>query len=179
MVGDHKLAYKLKRSLQRELYRKLLTDYFTKRGYESPDSPLYPPTVADLPSTVKELYNKLEVVPYSERVDPVTGLVTLGWNLFVLGTNRMFLGTTTHASMSDLRMAMEGAINRNLSSEMITTPGKLVDFVLSVLDDSKAGYSELPPGFELPLQLSSSLGIRGRTPRASPSQSSGFYSKRR
>jgi hypothetical protein len=125
------------------------------------------------------MYNKLEVIPYSERVDPVTGLVTLGWNLFVLGTNRMFLGTTTHASISDLRMAMEGAINRNLSSEMATTPAKMIHFVLSVLDDSRAGYSELPPGFQLPPQLSGPFGMRGKTPRSGPSASSGFYSKRR
>lgn len=146
------LSRQIKRKLQRELIRRLLIRYFSDKGYENSfDMPLFPPICADLPLKLQELFNKVEIAPFVEEVDQVTSFVRIGWNLYVLGINRLYLGSTAHSSMAELRMSIGGVVNKDMPVEFTTTPAEVIDFVLKVLDTSRTGYTELPKSFRLPL----------------------------
>lgn len=178
-----KLANRIKRALQKAYLKKMLEDYFLNKGYDSLDKPLYPAVCLDMPIRIKQLFNRVEIIPFVVESDPMTGVVRLGWNLFVMGINRIYLGSTSHTSMADLRNSIQGASSRNMPCEKVTTPQRVADFVIKILDNSKAGFVELPPNFTLPPALLSdplttnSQTVNGRMGRAGPSRSGQFYSK--
>jgi hypothetical protein len=146
------LARQIKRKLLRELFRRRLIQYFSDKGYEqSFDMPLFPPVIADLALKVQELFTKVEVQPFVEEVDQISNYVRVGWNLYVLGTNRLYLGSSSHSSMADLRMSIGGTVNHDMPVEYTTTPAEVIDFILKILDQSRTGYTELPKTFRLPL----------------------------
>jgi len=173
------LSNKIKHQLQRELVKRELIRYFALKGYENFDSPLYPPTCADLPIVVKHLFNRTEVVPYSESVDVSTGIHKIGWNLFVLGTNRLHLGYTSHSSANDVLRATRGEANSHFPAEMVTTPNNCINFVLKILDNSRNGYIELPPNFQLPMGAITGPLFKNsqRSPRIGPTASGAFYAR--
>lgn len=175
------LTRKIKRKLQRELVKRELNQYFDKKGYDNDkmNSPLYPAIMADIQISVPHLFNRCEVVPYSENVDVSTGVYKIGWNLFVLGTNRLSLGYTSHSSVSDMYRATRGEYNQKLPADMFTTPDRVINFILNVLDNSKSGYLELPTGFNIPMAAVAARTLFGngaRTPRIGPAASGAFYS---
>lgn len=172
------LANRIKRKLQRELLKRKLTEFFVHKGYDNFDSPLYPPSAYDAPIKIPELFNRCEVVPIVEETDTTLGTVKITWNLFVLGTQRMSLGSTTHSSQSDIVQAIVGDPNTQLPSNFTTTPAKVIDFILKVLDNSKAGYVELPDNFQIPPgALTAPLSSTAKSPRLNPSASGSFYSR--
>lgn len=177
-----RLTNQIKKQLQKEHLRRLLNKYFMEKGYvDSFDIPLYPAICVDLPMRIKHLFNRVEVVPYVVESDPITGIVKLGWNLFVLGTNRIHLGTTSHTNMAELRSAVKGQINRELPAECITTPKKVINFILRNLNSSRSGFIELPFNFQLPSDVLNDplngSSYSGRSGSAGPSRSGQFYSK--
>ena len=90
----------------------------------------------------------------------------------------MNLGSTTHSSQSDIVQAVVGDPNSQLPSNFATTPAKVVDFILKVLDNSKAGYVELPDNFQIPPgALTAPLISKAKSPRLNPSSSGSFYSR--
>lgn len=174
------LARKIKRKLQRELVKRELNQYFSLKGYgENMEQPLYPPLVADMSIAIPHLFNRCEVVPFAESIDVQTGVHQIGWNLFVLGTNRLALGFTSHTNATDVLRATRGEANDHLPAEMLCTPNQLVEFVLKILDNSKNGYIELPDNFQLPagaLTAQPLMGSNARQPRLAPTASGAFYS---
>lgn len=135
-----------------EVIRRLLIKYFLAKGFtESFDRHLYPASVQDLPYVIPVLGNKVEVVPYAEEIDPAVGKARIGWNMFVLGNNRMYLGETYHNNLMDLaRQIKTGLISppmiRPGSARRQTTPRRVIAFVTRVLGDHQAGYIDLQPG---------------------------------
>lgn len=177
---DVTLANKIGRQLQRELIRRQLIEYFVRKGYESNfNKPLYPPTCWDLSVKVKDLFNKVEIIPFSEETDVSTGVVKLGWNLYVFGTNRLNLGYTTHTNASDIQRSALGESRSDMPIEYATTPHEVIDFVIEVLDNNKSGYTRLPPNYRIPPgALDIPLGTsRARSPRVGPTASGAFYSR--
>lgn len=173
------LARKIKRKLQRELVKRQLNEFFVTRGYENFSEPLYPPIMATMPQSIPHLIGKCEVVPYAENVDVTTGIYTIGWNLFVLGNYRLDLGSTSHTSATEILRATQGKPDTNLPAEMRTTPNRVIEFILKVLDNSKSGYIDLPQDFQLPISAITQdpiLGDGGKSPRLSPTASGAFYS---
>lgn len=61
-------------------------------------SVIYPPSVKD----IEDICNKIEVIPSMNEMDPSSGCFTVDWNLFIYGTQRLYLGTTSHESINEL-----------------------------------------------------------------------------
>lgn len=142
--------------------------------------PLYPPSCYDLPVKIPQLYTRCEIIPTIEETNTTLGTVKLNWKCFVLGTNRLDLGMTTHTGQTDVLRAVMGEPNFDLPADYMSTPKQLIEFILKVLDNSKAGYVELPPNFQLPAgALTLPLLRGGRNPRLGPSPSGFFYSRMR
>lgn len=172
------LTNRIKRKLQKELIKRKLVEFFMAKGYENFDMPLYPPAAYDMPVRVPHLFTRCEIVPTVEETDTTLGTVKLTWNLFVLGTQRLNLGQTTHSGQSDIVRAIVGEPNMELPAECLVTPKKVIEFVLKVLENSKSGFVELPPNFQVPPgALTMPLLSKSRSPRLNPSSSGSFYSR--
>ncbi len=140
---------KIKHVTNTEFIRRALIKYFIDKGFtESFDRHLYPALLQDMPIVLPFLANKVEVRPYAEEIDTSIGKAVLGWNLFVLGNNRMYLGDTHHNDLATLaRQIKEGFIlpGHISSARRQTTPKKIITFVTRVLGDHEAGYIDLLP----------------------------------
>lgn len=132
-----RLAY----MLTKEALKQSLEEYFTSK-VESLTEDVYPPMIQDIWQRIPSLSDKIEVVPFVKHVDPSKGIVKLGWNMFVLGVNRMYLGESQHQSMQDLATSISGNIS-GLPFESTSNPKQIIDFVMTILDRSEDGI-ELP-----------------------------------
>jgi hypothetical protein len=176
-IMNLKIKNRLKRALQEELIKRLLIKYFDDKGAK--ESLVYPPMVYDLPGRVPELLQSVEIVPFAESIDPVTNIVKVGWNLFVLGTNRMSLGTSTHTNFMELqRSILGGTQNTSMPSERKKTPKQIVEFVMNVIGRNKDAILEIPPGARMPA-ISQFLPLDANKMKIGPTMSGGFYEKNR
>lgn len=133
------LQDRLRQALNRELIKRLLTRYFSQKGFEENfDRRVHPPLLQDLPFQIPQLYGKIEIQPYVEDIDPNTGIVRLGWNLFVLGTQRISLGYSTHTNLNEVRTAIAGPLAA-LDRGSHATPRRIINFITEVLSRSKHG----------------------------------------
>jgi len=132
-----------------EAVRRMLIKYFMDRGFaESFDKSVNPVTIQDLPIANAGLDTKIEIEPYAQEIDPTTSRATLGWNMFVLGNQRIFLGETHHANLLDLaRQIKAGQIipETILGTRRCTTPRRIITFIERVLRDRTGGYVDLSP----------------------------------
>ena len=164
---DTRSIDKVKHRLNTDVVRRLLIRYFAEcKGFaESFDRLLYPAMVQDMAQQIPQLQPYVEVEPYAVEVDPIGGRAILGWNLYVLGTHRCFLGETYHRDLLDLArqimsgtiMIPEGGLNTstNIGSAGGTggtgsptarrqvTPRIVVNFVTRVLSKHEHGYVDL------------------------------------
>lgn len=141
-MGD--LMSKLQVALNKELLKRMLTQYFTQKGYnENFDRKIYPPTIQDMGQFIPQLTNKLEVIPHIVDIEPQTGIVKLGWNLFILGNKRMYLGESTHTNLSEIRVGQ--MTNGQTIKTNYPTPKRIIEFILKTLENSKNGdVSDIP-----------------------------------
>jgi hypothetical protein len=128
-------------ALNRELLRRMLTKYFFDKGFkENINKRIYPPTIQDIVFKIPQISGKVEIVPYVEDIDPYSNIVTLGWNLFVLGTKRMYLGESTHTSLAEIRNNIAGPIwSEGINSIEYVTPKKIISFIVEILGESRVG----------------------------------------
>jgi len=133
------LAVNIYKALNKELFRRTLVKYFYDRGFkESMDKRVYPPAIQDIVVAVPKLVGKIELQPYVEDVNPLTGVVTLGWNLFTLGNKRMFLGNSTHTNLNSLNTMIRGPIcSEGIRNIEYRTPKEIISFLISTLGNSK------------------------------------------
>jgi len=144
---------KIKHLTNTEIVRRLLIKYFIDKGFDdSFDKQMYPAIIQDLPYVIPIIANKIEIVPHAKEIDASLGRAVLGWNLFVLGSSRMYLGDTYHNSLRDLaRQIKMGAIRvpegigTYATARRQTTPKKVIVFITRVLGDHEAGYVDLNP----------------------------------
>lgn len=140
---------KMKHLANTEVIRRLLIKYFMDKGFvESFDRQLYPSLLQDLPMAIPVLGTKVEIIPYAEDVDNMLGRARLGWNMFVLGNHRMYLGETFHNDLRDLaRHIHTGMIppSHYGSARKQTTPKRVIAFITRVLGNSEMGYVDLSP----------------------------------
>jgi len=129
----------IKQILLRELLRRELKEYFEKKNMPLEDG-LYPPAIQDMPVLLPRLMEHVEIVPFVDDVDPMSGLVRLGWNLYVLGNIRMFLGKSTHKSVNEIRNP-NAILNPKFAAERKTTPEKIVQFISEELSNHKVDLS--------------------------------------
>jgi hypothetical protein len=163
-----------------ELVKRLLIRFFKDKGFSEPfDNPVYPPIMFDVPFRIPELITSVEIVPYVDRMDPITNVVTIGWNLFVLGTNRMDLGTSTHPNLMEFRRSLMGFHNPNLPSEMKKTPRDIIDFIMSIVSRNKGSILEMPPGVRIPAMAHFLPPLGLNKPMIGPTMSGSWYEKNR
>ncbi len=142
---------RFKHVLNTEVVRRLLIKYFIDKGFtESFDRQMYPAIMQDVSMVIPALSNKLEIVPHAQEIDTSMGRAVLGWNLFALGSQRMYLGETYHNSLHDLARQIRSGLVRvpeagYHTARRQTTPRRVIAFVTRVLGDHEAGYTDLNP----------------------------------
>jgi len=164
---DSKALTRIKSLLNAEYTMRLLVRYFVEKGFrESFDVHICPSLLQDIGDRIPQLADRVEIEPSVEKVNQQEGTVQLYWNLFVLGTRRMFLGYTTHRSMSELMQPM-GAQTQVQSG---VTPRQIIRFIVRTLSD----YDEV-------VQPSSSTipRVPVTRPRIGPTYSGSYYEKKR
>lgn len=140
---------KIRHRANTDVIRKLLIRYFIDKGFDkSFDLQVYPQILEDLTVAIPILASKIEIIPYCEDIDTALGRAKLGWNLFVLGDHRMFLGETYHNNLHDLARQIKNGVyqmseSTPTQSTRTTTPKKIITFITRVLGDHHAGYIDL------------------------------------
>ena len=139
---DARTIYRIKHNLSTHDVRRHLIRYFVEHGVtDSFDRLMYPAQIIDMPRSVPQLINKLDVEPHAVELDPMTSTATLGWNLFVLGSHRMFLGETKHVNLKQLAQDLkQGKVSTEGIAIKQTTPRKIINFISHVLGNSTSGY---------------------------------------
>jgi hypothetical protein len=145
---------RLELALNGELARRLLIKYFAERGFkENFDRAVYPPILQDLVEAIPQLEGKVEVEPHAVEVDPKGGHARLGWNLFVLGNQRMFLGETDHTDLSELARAIDSGqpiVEQTEAARQTRSAREIITWVTRTLARSMAGIIR-DVGTEMPI----------------------------
>lgn len=132
-------------ALNQELIRRLMIRYFKQKGFrENFNKRIYPPLLQDIVLQIPQLNGKIEIQPYVEDINPESGMVRLGWNMFILGQKRLFLGESMHTSLAEVRNAVFGP-QPNTRFINYATPKRIINFVVKVLGNSKNGDISLRP----------------------------------
>jgi len=138
-------------SFNAELTKRLLIRYFCDKGFkENFDERVYPPTIQDITESIPELSGKVELEPYAVEVDPQNGFARLGWNLFILGNQRMYLGETEHTELQELARQLEEKCYVFSESESNTarrtrTARDIITWMVRTLGRSEAGLLRSVP----------------------------------
>lgn len=138
-----RLLKDLRKALNKEITKNALKHYFVEKGLTE-DTLVMPNMLADMEHVIPEVYGKVEIRGYADEFDPFTGVAKIGWNLFVLGHKRMFLGRTIHNRVTDL---VAGAIPEHVEqAEPERTVKEVLQFIISCLGQSKHGFDRPPEG---------------------------------
>jgi hypothetical protein len=161
---DSSLIDKLRSIISQEYVRRSLIKYFSDKGYTNFTVSVYPPSVQDIGTVIPELANKVEVVPFVREFNPATGKAIIGWNLFVLGNNRMDLGESKHSSVFELQHVIKTSGYGGKQ-----TPKDIIEFILNVLSTSKFGI----------INTENEIGnVMPNVPLGKPSSSGQFYQRK-
>lgn len=134
----------LRRTLNVEVIRRLLIRYFLDKGYQSLDEYIYPPIIKNLTEEIPALSSHVEVVPYVIKLDPFQDVAEIGWNLFVLGNQRQYLGETHHIDLSQLAFQItQNSLENNGIATRQTTPRRIIHFITKILSTHHGGYVNL------------------------------------
>lgn len=151
---------KIRHALNTDAVRRMLIQYFIGKGYtESFDRVMYPGLIQDLSVACPILSTKVEVVPHCVEIDPIGQRAVLGWNLFVLGTQRMYLGETHHRDLAELARQIQSGMITSTQGGMVmptegiphgvarrqVTPRQVIIFLTRVLGRHDSGYVDLTP----------------------------------
>lgn len=165
---DARTIHRIKHKLSTRDVQRHLVKYFVEHGFiDSFDRLMYPAQVIDITKSIPQLSNKIDVEPHAVDIDPMTNMATLGWNLFVLGSHRMFLGETKHVNLKQLASDLkQGKVSTEGVAVKQTTPRKIINFVTHVLDRSENGYVDpnlIPRQIQQP-RLASGM-VSGMSPK--------------
>jgi len=133
----------VRRAANLEKVRRCLIKYFiSKVGKDGMNRVIDPNCLLDLTTQISPLYTKIEIVPHAEDMKLLEDQITIGWNLFVLGNQQMYLGRNVHSeimnTINNLKHGMPAANTRKV--EFGVTPKKIIAFILRVLDKHRDGY---------------------------------------
>lgn len=144
---DHQFIDKFRHTLNADVARRLMIRYFMSKGFDNFDTLLYAPMVQDMPYAIAEMSDKIEIIPHSVNIDPAGDKAELGWNLFVLGSHRQYLGETYHHGLKMLAMQLQQGhvLSEDMMATRQTTPRRIIHFVSRVLTTHKQGYLDLTP----------------------------------
>lgn len=91
----------LLKTLQKEFIRRSLIQYFESKGYDNFLNKPYPPSMLDMVQNPM-FDGVVEIQYFLEDINMQNNTIKVGWNMFVLGNNRAFLGYTTHKDVSEI-----------------------------------------------------------------------------
>lgn len=135
---------KLRRILNMERVRTALLEYFIRKGYgKRLDGRVNPLHLQDLTEEIEALATKIDIEPHALEINPMTSSGSLGWNMFVLGNQRIYLGETLHTNLNQLAsQIIEGKITSNelVTTRNETTPRRIISFITRVLDSCDSGF---------------------------------------
>ena len=163
------LQKRLEHRLGKEITTKALKEYMAQHGYGNGNLLVFPPSINDI-GLQPDTFKKVELVPFPKDTDPTSNGVVVGWNLFVLGTNRLYLGSTIHGSMAELK----GGVGNEVGANLEKTAAEIVDFIVNILDDNEDGFKRFPMDGSM-----SQPGVPLNKPRIGPSASGGYYERNR
>lgn len=129
----------IQQALTIEYLRRLLVKYFVEKGFKDDfNAPMYPAAARDIAEKIPQLQGLVEVVPHAAKVDPAIGKAVIGWNLFVLGNQRAYLGETIHNDMQALGQFLTNGVGdlSNCPSRKQISPAHLISFIIRVLRSS-------------------------------------------
>lgn len=150
MDSLNKLAITINDLLSHEKIRRLLIQYFeSTKGFEKFDIPCFPPAILDLTVAIPQLAPHVEVVPFVEHADIFAGAVAVGWNLCVAGQQVMFLGTTRHNNVADLKSAIGSKGEHVKLDNLKRTPEEIIEFIMKHLPDIRQYASTAPSGMSM------------------------------
>jgi len=124
----------LVKTLQKEFVRRNLICYFEGKGYDNFLVKPYPPSLMDIVERIEVLSGIVEVKHHLEDINMQNNIIKVGWNLFVLGNQRAFLGYTNHKSVSDIESAVGESKSDPNGSKTIK---ELIEWVVEVIGSSK------------------------------------------
>lgn len=154
---DPKLLNNIRNILGISSIRKQLSEYLTSKDI-NPNTLVYPPLIQDIGS-VPEISDRIELVPFMEELDPMSGFIKVGWNLFVLGTNRKFLGYTVHESLEDLKRSEPSKQSRE-HSLCYASGNEVLNFIIKTLQKYNKNHISLGPiKTEAPQTYSSKMPV--------------------
>lgn len=161
---DINFVDKLRATLNNEVAERLLVRYFMSKGFEktSLDRLIYPPLLQDMQFAITEMADKIEVTPYVKNINPMSDTAELGWNLFVLGNQRCFLGESSHVGLKRLALQLQHGqiLAEDQSASRQTTPRRIISFIVRVLQAHTEGYINLTPRIiPLPYQQPRASGL--------------------
>jgi len=144
-MDNQRFVEKLRRKLNIDVARRLLIKYFVDKGFDNFNGTIYPPLLSDMPKAIPQLFDKIEVKPHVESINTMLDSAVLGWNLFVLGNQRQYLGTTYHSNLRELAMQLHSGVisDNSQSASHLTTPKQIVAFVVRVLETHESGLVDL------------------------------------
>jgi len=140
---DPKLVNNIRNVLSIVTIKKQLSEYLGSKNI-NPSTMVYPPLIQDI-QCIPEISNRIELIPHMEELDPASGNIKVGWNLFVLGTNRLELGYTIHESFSDLKQP-EPSKKGMENSLCYTTGEEILNFITKTLQKYDEDHVSLGNG---------------------------------
>lgn len=132
--------------MQKEFARRCLIKYFSEKGYDNFLVNPYPPTILDLEDD--RFADMIEVKYYLEDINMKDNMIKLGWNIFVLGNKRIFLGYTTHQRLNEVE---NGRNDSNKHHDGPINIKKIIETIVEILGNSsklkdidhEQGYGDL------------------------------------
>lgn len=153
---DTRFVDKLRFALNNEVAERLLVRYFVGKGFDKTnlDRLIYPPILQDMPFTITEMSDKLEIVPHAQNIDPIGDTAKLGWNLFVLGSQRCYLGESYHQGLKRLALQLQQGqvISEDQMATRQTTPRRIITFISRAFQSHEGGFINLTPR-TIPMQF--------------------------
>lgn len=142
----------LLKSLQKEFVRRNIIKYFEMKGYDNFLVKPYPPSIIDIADSTGILDGLIEIKYYLEDINMNNNILKIGWNLFVLGSQRAFLGYTTHKNFSEIENGISNVKNEpncpisikelvEWIVEVIGSSNKLKEVYEQYSDNNKNNYS--------------------------------------
>jgi hypothetical protein len=134
---------KLRRAANCHKVQKWLVHYFIQKvGRENMHRIVDPSNLMDLTIHIPPLHTRIEIVPNARDLRLQDDHISLEWNLFVLGTKRMFLGRTAHQDIMATLHCVRNVdqVNRVHGIEYGVNPKQIIAFIIRVLGKHEEGY---------------------------------------
>lgn len=128
----------LKKAITNDVLKKDLVQYFINKverdGLDTTHSPIL---WQDLLDTMPYLNGYIELIPHNEYLNVAKDEINIGWNIFVLGIQRMYIGSTKHKHLKKTASEFKtGYISPTKYYDSNVTPRQIIAFICRVIKDS-------------------------------------------